>query len=133
MNVTAHINKAIKTLGLMGIMMALAGFLATSTAPASADKLSNIQPLSSGQVVVYADALSSSTDIVAMEVVVTDVRGNSVTKGVIYGSGKLSAQLPTGDYKVSVSAKGYNTYGEAFKIEPNGTTIVKTVLVPLGK
>src|SRR6188768_3812626 len=103
MNVIARINKVIKTLGLMGIMMALAGFLAATSAPASAAGITSAAPLPrTGQVVVYTEAPSSASNMVRMDVVIFDAQGNGVAKGIVYGSGKFSAQLPEGAYKVSV-------------------------------
>jgi len=138
MNVTARINKVIKTLGLMGIMMALAGFLAASTSPASAASLtssagSGLQPMPRiGEVVVYAEIEGSTSALVPIEVVIFDAWGNGVTKGVIYNNaGKFSAQLVSGDYKVQVLAKGYTTHYATVKIEPNMSTTVKAGLVPL--
>lgn len=132
MNVTARINKVIRTLGVMGIMMAMAGFLAANTAPASAASIgSSTQPMPRvGQVIVYAQAQSPATDTVVMDVVIFDAKGNSVAKGKIYGDGKFSAQLISGEYKVQVSAKGYTTFNQDIRIDANTNTIVKIALVP---
>ena len=127
------INQVIRTLGLMGIMMALAGFFAAANSASAAD-ITTATPLAkTGQVVVYAEASPASSNMTRIDLAISDGQGNTVAKGVIYGSGKFSAELPTGNYKVALYAKGYDTFSQAFNIAPDGTAVVKATLAPTCK
>lgn len=129
MNFTAHINKVIRTLGLMGIMMALAGFLAAAnSAPASAASIRPTQGI--GKVSVTARAISSAS-AVRIDVVIYDANANSVAKGTIGSGGTFGVALLAGEYKVTVSARGYNTYAQSVKVEAEGTSTINTTLSPV--
>ncbi|HKP51355.1 MAG TPA: carboxypeptidase regulatory-like domain-containing protein [Chloroflexia bacterium] len=122
MNPTLRISKVIRTLGLMGIMLALAGLVA-NTPSASAGR---IKPADS-RVVVYPIFPSTETQATAA-IMVYDSNGYPVAKGTASNEESFVATLAPGGYTVSVFADGYADYNEIVKLDGGQSVTVKAPL-----
>ena len=122
MNLISNIGKAIRTLGVMGIMLALAGFTASAAPSASAASTSDAGVLS-----VYVQFNPSPMDTNVADVVVQNSRGVVVAKGKTSFDAYTVKLLP-GTYKVTVSATGYKTYTQSVKIASSQTSEMTVAL-----
>lgn len=122
MNVTVirNIGKVIRTLGLMGIMMALGGLMAANAPSASAGNEGKLT-------VVAVDELSGKA-IAEATLLVTDGNGNAVAKGTADRTGSFSSYVAPGTYKVSVNAFSYIEYVTRVEIKTGQSSIVKAAL-----
>jgi hypothetical protein len=129
MNAIRNFGKVIRTLGLMGLMMAIAGLLATNVHSASANGIEPNNPV--GKVAVWAAFNPAPPPAASFHaaVVISDAKGNVVAKGNI-GSTETSfvTRLPEGIYKVSVSAAGYSEYTEVVKVTAKQASLVHALL-----
>ena len=123
MNVTLRIAKVIRTLGLMGIMLALAGFMAHAPS-ASAGRMN---PADS-RVVVYPIFPASADEAATAAVMVYDSNGFPVAKGTATSKESYVATLAPGGYTVSVFAEGFSDYTEVIKVDGGQTFTVKALL-----
>jgi Carboxypeptidase regulatory-like domain len=126
--------KVIKTLGLLGIMLSLAGALAAAP-PASASSLAGSPggylPLP-GKLGVYAINTVTGSAVAGADVVIVDlVTGQSIIKGLTRADGSYSTALPEGSYKVAIFAKGYKQQSELVKVTSRQTTITKIGIQPV--
>ena len=122
MSLTSKISTVIRTLGVMGIMLALAGFMA-SASTASAARVAQ------GKLDVYAFVDPSANTPPTIQVLVTDRTGKIVAKGEAGTEGNFSAKLAQGEYKVNITASGYKPYSEMAYIVANETITFKAALV----
>lgn len=122
---TVRIGKVIKTLGLMGIMMALAGLMVHAPS-ASAGGL-GITP--SGKLNVYIGFASNPDSQPQAEVAVIDGKGAYVSKGTTNRSGSYATAIAPGAYKVVVNAEGYKSATVAVKVTSGQATNVKVELM----
>ena len=148
-NIMRGANKAIKSLGMLGITLSLAGMTVVgAVAPsASAQTLDSdgakrnpivntvstpqSDKIATGKLGLYAiDAATGKTLAGANVVVVDLVMGQSVAKGVTRADGTYSTALPTGPYKVVAFAPGYKPQSEFAKIAPGEATILKIAIQP---
>lgn len=121
--------KAIRTLGLFGIMMALAGLLATGVRPASA---SSIGPGGAyGKVSVAAIFSDNTSSLIAANVDIRNTQGVVVAKGIATNGSNYATSLTVGSYKVHVTAAGYKDYGAVINVTKGATTAVKATLTSL--
>jgi hypothetical protein len=123
MNGTLRLGKVIRTLGLMGIMMALAGMMAyapSASAGSSAPALSTVIVN-----VVFPDTGSDSN---SAEVSIADPQGNSVAYGTTDSAGRFVAKVAPGNYKLTVHARGYSEHIETFRVGRTGTVTLKVFL-----
>src|SRR4051794_23228688 len=100
MNAIRNFGKVIRTLGLMGLMMAIAGLLATNVHQASANGIEPTKPL--GKVAVWAafDPAPPPTASFRATVSISDVKGNVVAKGTVNNTAtSFVARLSEGVYK----------------------------------
>ncbi|HKP53873.1 MAG TPA: carboxypeptidase-like regulatory domain-containing protein [Chloroflexia bacterium] len=125
MNLVSKIGKAIRTLGVMGIMLALAGFTASAAPSASA---SSIVTGDAGVLSMYVQFNNSVMDTNIADVVVQNARGVVVAKGKTTIDGAYSAKLLPGSYKVTVSANGYKPYTQSVTITSSQTSEMKVAL-----
>jgi uncharacterized membrane protein len=129
MKVTTSIGKVIKTLGLMGIMMALAGLMvhapAASAASASTSKLRLSTP---GKLAVYVSFPATADVLPTVEVAVIDAKDTIVAKGTTDSNNSYSTSVPSGAYKVLVNAEGYKSSVTETKVASGQATGVKVAL-----
>ncbi len=123
MNVTLRIGKVIRTLGLMGIMLALAGFMAHASS-ASAGRMKQAD----STIMVYPIFPSSVDETTTAAVMIYDSNGYPVAKGTATGKESYAATLAPGGYTVSVFAEGFSDYTEVVKL---GGGENFTVMAPL--
>ncbi|HKP54714.1 MAG TPA: carboxypeptidase-like regulatory domain-containing protein [Chloroflexia bacterium] len=125
MNLISNIGKAIRTLGVMGIMLALAGFTASAAPSASA---SSIVTGDAGVLSVYVQFNPSVMDTNIADVVVQNARGVVVAKGKTTIDGSYAVKLLPGTYKVTVSANGFKSYTQSVTINSSQTSEMKVAL-----
>jgi hypothetical protein len=116
------------TIGLLSLMVALAGML--SAGPASAASLSLIPaPINEGRAVVAAFDAKSQAPIVGAEVGVWNAN-EIVAKLVTDDRGAAEVRLDEGTYKVQVYARGYNTAAASITVVAGEISSVKLAMVP---
>ena len=121
--------KAIRTLGIFGIMMALAGLLASGVRPASAASI--VPGTSLGKVSVTVVMNPSSASVTRADIDIRNSQGVVVAKGSTSNGSSYVTTLAIGAYKVHVTAAGYKEYAEVIKIKQGETTTVKAALTAL--
>jgi uncharacterized membrane protein len=130
MKVTTHFGKVLKTLGLMGIMMALAGLLvqapAASAASASASKFRTVA--APGKLSVYVAIPTTADKLPTIYVAVMDSKGNVVAKGTADSNNSYSTALAPDVYKVQVDAEGYKSSAVETKVASGQASAVKVAL-----
>lgn len=119
------IGKAVKVVGMLGVMFALALSMIGASS-ASADD-GNIPQ---GKLSVYAVNAKSGNPVGGAYVVVINGAGQSVAKGYASTTGEFSAQLPIGSYKVNVSASGFVQNAISVQIFESQLTAEKIALTP---
>ena len=131
MNPTLRIGKVIRTLGLMGIMMALAGFMAAAPS-ASAGRIgprTSPGPIAEfGKLNVVAEIGAPGSSFIPVYITVADSEGKIVAEGLAAGDRSFGAKLLTGVYKVNLTAPGYKPFSEIVKLAGQSTTNIKAVL-----
>src|SRR5438067_6511184 len=94
----------VRAIGLLGIMIALVGALATVPFASAASLAGDTTP--NGKLAVYATDAATGSRVVGANVVVIDAKGTTIIKGTTGASGFFSAELSQGIYKVVVFASG---------------------------
>jgi 5-hydroxyisourate hydrolase-like protein (transthyretin family) len=129
MNVAiSRIGKIIRTLGLMGIMMALAGLMVNAPAASAASSKLKVTP-AVGKLNVYVGFPASANTLPTVQVGVIDSNGNYVAKGTTDSNNSYTTSLASGAYKVLVSAEGYKPSTSEAEIVSGQETNVKVALV----
>lgn len=130
MNASTRIAKVIRTLGLMGIMMALAASLGSASTTSAASPSGNVPPMP-GKLIVYASAISSTNALTPISVSVRGEQNSHIFGGVVNNNTPYGVKLPEGVYEVMVSAPGFETQGETVKVANGGLTQLKFELNPI--
>ena len=127
MNLTVKISKVIRTLGIMGIMMALAGFMAGTSAQAAS--ATSVTPrVVQGKLNVFAIVDNSANAIPVIKVAVVDRNANIVASGYAARDGSFGAKLAPGSYKVNITSPGFKPYSQVVSVTSDATTTVKAAL-----
>lgn len=125
MNLTS-IKKAIKTLSIFGVMMALAGLLISNSPSASA---TSIGPSPSyGKVSAAPIFDSASSTVLNASIDVRNSNGAVVAKGSASYGNSYTTTLPVGNYKVIATAPGFKSFSAAITVTKGATTMVKATL-----
>lgn len=122
MNATRSFGKVIRTLGLMGIMMALAGFMATATTPASATEIIG-NP--TGKLTVHVPASPSPSTTSHALVVIADDAGNKFVETQVALGSSYSTYLVPGVYKVYVTVSNGSEFSQVAEVKDGQHTSVK--------
>ncbi len=124
MNLISNIGKVIRTLGVMGIMLALAGFMATSASAA------RFRPQEdTGTLAVHVNfAIASGTEGSVAAVVVHDQAGNIVAEASIDSETIFVTALAPGAYEVTLDAQAYASHTEKVMIISGQTSSVSATL-----
>ncbi|HKP51874.1 MAG TPA: carboxypeptidase-like regulatory domain-containing protein [Chloroflexia bacterium] len=126
MNVITNIGKAIRTLGVMGIMLALAGFAVSSAPSASAASLA--PRVEAGTLAVHVDFAPSVSDANEALVTVLNQDGKIVAQAVVNERTIFATKLPAAAYIVTVEAKAFKPYSTKVMITSGQTSTVSTTL-----
>jgi|GEM_PF-1822215 len=94
---------------------------ATSTDPA-------VSPVPEGKLSVHVLNGQNGDVAINATVVVYDINGNGITKGVTDSYGYFATVLPAGDYSVKVFADGYQEFSQNAEIVPGEATVIKVAL-----
>ena len=124
MNLISNIGKAIRTLGVMGIMLALAGF-AVSSAPSASAATPRV---GAGTLAVSVDFGYTAADNNVASVTVLNQDGKIVSQGTVDSETIFVTKLPAGAYIVSVEAKAFKSYSTKVMITSGQTSSVKATL-----
>jgi hypothetical protein len=128
MNLISNIGKAIRTLGVMGIMLALAGFAVSSAPSASAASAPTSVRGDYGALSVTVDFLAGASDRNVATVVVQNRNGKLIDKGTTNSDGTYTVKLMPDAYKITVTADGYKSYSQTVRVTSSQTSEVKVAL-----
>jgi hypothetical protein len=124
MNVISNISKVVRTLGVLGIMLALAGF-AVSSAPSASAATPRV---GAGSLAVSVDFGYTAADNNVASVTVLNQDGKIVSQGTVDSETIFVTRLPAGAYIVTVEAKAFKSYTEKVMITSGQTSPVKATL-----
>jgi hypothetical protein len=142
-NLIGKVEKMMRTLGMFGIMLSLAGALAASAPAASASTLgsaagattesavSSLKAAPDGKLALFVINRTDGSRVAGAQVVVIDVSGRSVAKGLTGADGYFATLVPAGIYKVAIIAKGFLPAGQVTEVKSNQGTLFKIGVLPV--
>jgi len=126
MNVISNLSKVIRTLGVMGIMLALAGLAVSSAPSVSAARFS--PKAETGTLTVHVDFATGDPETNVAAVTVSDQDGNIVAEATIDSETIFVTALAPGAYMVSIDAQAYTSHNEKVMITSDQTSSVSATL-----
>ena len=127
-NIIVKGNNWIRSLALLGLLVAMIGMLAGGPIASASSNTSLICPTTElGKINVIA--LDASVDgVPSATVAIYNTNGVVVTKGITDANGNFSTYSCPGIFKVKIWAEGYKEFGQVIKVATNETTAVQAAL-----